>query len=240
MRVLIAEDDPALGPLLTRGFQAEGCTVTCVQDGDAALCAWREAQYALLLLDLNMPRKDGMEVLEVVRRSSAVAILVLTARNTLDERLRCLELGADDFLSKPFSLRELQLRSRRLLQRVSTGAGALLRCGALEMDRVRHTVTHGGRELDLTAKEFSLLVYLLEHRGECISRTRLLEHVWQMHPGVNTNVVDVYINYLRRKLEEAHDEKLIYTVRGNGYVLRGPSERLAPGWEQTDLQFLPG
>lgn len=222
MRVLIAEDDPALGALLARSFQSEDCNAVHVQDGDAALAAWRGAQYALLVLDLNMPCKDGMEVLEEVRRSSEAPVLVLTARNTLADRLRCLELGADDFLSKPFSLQELQLRSRRLLRRVSIDSGAVLRCGDLEVDRVRRTVARGGKSVDLTAKEFALLAYLLEHHGECVSRAHLLEHVWQMHPGVNTNVVDVYINYLRRKLDEAHGEKLIHTVRGNGYVLRGP------------------
>ncbi len=222
MRVLIAEDDPALGVLLARTFQSEGYAVVRVQDGDAALCAWREAQYALLMLDLNLPCRDGMEVLQEIRAASDAAIMILTARNDLEDRLRCLELGADDFLTKPFSLREMQLRSRRLLLRAGVGSGAVLRCGDLALDRVRRTVDRGGKVVDLTTKEFSLLVYLLEHRGECISRTQLLEHVWQMHPGVNTNVVDVYINYLRRKLDEGYGEKLIHTVRGNGYVLREP------------------
>ena len=222
MRILIAEDDPALGTLLTRTFQSEGYQVTCVSNGDAALECWQEAQYALLMLDLNLPCRDGMEVLREVRAVSEAAIMVLTARDALEDRLRCLELGADDFLTKPFSLRELHLRSHRLLLRAGVGAGAVLRCGDLALDRVRRTVERAGKAVDLTTKEFSLLAYLLEHRGECISRTHLLEHVWQMHPGVNTNVVDVYINYLRRKLDEGFDEKLIHTVRGNGYVLREP------------------
>ena len=220
MRVLIVEDDPALGALLARTFQSDGYAVTRVQDGDAALLAWREASFSLLMLDLNLPTRDGIEVLQQIRSASEAAILVLTARAETEDRLRCLELGADDFLAKPFSLRELQLRSRRLLARASNGAASVLRCGDLALDRVQRTVERGGVFIELTTKEFALLAYLLEHRGECVSRAHLLEQVWQMHPGVNTNVVDVYINYLRRKLDEGSREKLIHTVRGNGYVLR--------------------
>ncbi len=220
MRVLIVEDDPALGALLARTFQSDGHAVTRVQDGDAALQAWGETSFSLLMLDLNLPTRDGIEVLQQIRSASEAAILVLTARAEAEDRLRCLELGADDFLAKPFSLRELQLRSRRLLARACNGAASVLRCGDLVLDRVRRTVERGGVSIDLTTKEFALLAYLLEHRGECVSRAHLLEQVWQMHPGVNTNVVDVYINYLRRKLDEGSREKLIHTMRGNGYMLR--------------------
>lgn len=227
MRVLIAEDDRALGGLLTRTLQSEGYAVTCVHDGEAALAAWREAQYALLLLDLNLPRRDGLEVLQAVRKTSDAAVLILTARNTLEERLRCLELGADDFLPKPFALRELQMHCRSLVRRLESSIGSQLRCGDLILDRKNRTVERGGRRIELTLKEFSLLEYLLEHRGECVSRAGLLQHVWKMHPDVSTNVVDVYINYLRRKVEEGSESKLIHTVRGNGYVLRMPSPEAA-------------
>jgi DNA-binding response OmpR family regulator len=227
MRVLIAEDDPALGNLLARTMQAEEYSVTLVADGEAALTAWQEAQYALLLLDLNLPRKDGLEVLRAIRNTSDAAVLILTARNSLEERLRCLELGADDFLAKPFALRELQMHCRALVRRLRSTIGSQLRCGDLVLDRTSRTVQRDGRPIELTLKEFSLLEYLLEHRGECISRVGLLQHVWKMHPDVTTNVVDVYINYLRRKVDCGSVNKLIHTVRGNGYVLRLPSPEAA-------------
>lgn len=222
MRVLIAEDDHALGSLLQRTLESEGHMAAWVRDGDSALAAWQKAQYRLLLLDLNLPRKDGLEVLQAIRQTSDAAVLVLTARNSLEERLRCLELGADDFMSKPFVLRELQMHCRALARRLQSSIGSQLRCGDLVLDRGSRAVQRGGRSIELTLKEFSLLEYLLEHRGECVSRTGLLEHVWKMHPDVTTNVVDVYINYLRRKVDEGSKNKLIHTVRGNGYVLRVP------------------
>lgn len=222
MRVLIAEDDPALGRLLQRTLENEGHKVTWVVDGDSALTAWQNAQHGLVLLDLNLPRKDGLEVIQAIRQVSDAAVLVLTARNTLEERLHCLELGADDFMSKPFALRELQMRCRALVRRSQSTIGSQLRCGDLLLDRGRRLVERGGRSIELTLKEFSLLEFLLEHRGECVSRAGLLQHVWKMHPDVTTNVVDVYINYLRRKVDEGSKNKLIHTVRGNGYVLRVP------------------
>lgn len=227
MRALIAEDDPALGSLLTRMLQREGHTVTWVQDGDLVIAAWREAQYALVLLDLNLPRRDGLEVLQAIRKTSDAGVLVLTARNTLEERLRCLELGADDFLAKPFALRELEMHCRVLVRRLQSSVGSQLRCGDLVLDRKSREVERSGRQIELTLKEFSLLEYLLEHRGECVSRVGLLQHVWKMHPDVSTNVVDVYINYLRRKVDEGSEDKLIHTVRGNGYILRLPSPEAA-------------
>lgn len=223
MRVLVAEDDCALGPLLQRTLENDGHTVAWVQDGESALATWPTAQFRLLLLDLNLPRKDGREVLQAIRQQSDAAVLVLTARNSLEERLHCFELGADDFLSKPFALRELQMRCRALVRRLESTAGSQLRCGDLVLDRSRHAVQRGGRAIELTLKEYSLLEYLLEHRGECVSRSGLLQHVWNMHPDVTTNVVDVYINYLRRKVDEGAKNKLIHTVRGNGYVMRVPS-----------------
>jgi DNA-binding response OmpR family regulator len=223
MRVLIAEDDQALGSLLQRTLESDGHTVAWAQDGESALEIWQTAQFRLLLLDLNLPRKDGLEVLQAIRQVSDAAVLVLTARNSLEERLRCLELGADDFLPKPFALRELQMRCRALIRRLQSSAGSQLRCGDLVLDRSSRAVQRGGRAIELTLKEYSLLEYLLEHRGECVSRSGLLEHVWKMHPDVTTNVVDVYINYLRRKVDEGAVNKLIHTVRGNGYVMRVPS-----------------
>ena len=227
MRILIAEDDRALGGLLSRTFQELGYNVAWVQDGEAAIALWRQAQYGLLVLDLNLPRIDGTEVLRTIRAESEAAILVLTARNTLEERLRCLELGADDFLAKPFALRELEMRCRGLMRRFRATNGSVLRCGDLVLDRMRRVVERKGHRVDLTGKEFALLEYLLEHRGECVSRADLLRHVWAMHPDANTNIVDVYINYLRTKMDKSAESKLIHTIRGNGYSLREPSPEAA-------------
>ncbi len=227
MRMLIAEDDRALGRLLVRTFTDAGHTVAWAQDGEAALTEWHRTQYGLLILDLNLPRLDGTEVLRAVRAQSEAAVLVLTARNTLEERLRCLELGADDFLAKPFALRELEMRCRGLMRRFRAGNGNILRCGDLLLDRMRRVVERKGHRVDLTAKEFALLEYLLEHRGECVSRADLLRHVWAMHPDANTNIVDVYINYLRSKMDRSAESKLIHTIRGNGYALREPSPEAA-------------
>ncbi|MES2221002.1 MAG: response regulator transcription factor [Acidobacteriota bacterium] len=223
MRVLIAEDDPALGSLLQRTLENDGHNVAWVQDGESALATWQTNQFRLLLLDLSLPRKDGVEVLFAIRQISDAGIMVLTARTSLEVRLQCLELGADDFLPKPFVLRELQMRCRALIRRLDASAGTQLRCGDLVLDRSRRAVERAGRPIELTVKEYSLLEYLLEHRGECVSRSGLLEHVWKMHPDVTTNVVDVYINYLRRKVDQGAENKLIHTVRGNGYVMRVPS-----------------
>jgi DNA-binding response OmpR family regulator len=227
MRILIAENDRALGSLLVQTFQHGGYLATWVQDGEAALSEWRRTQYGLLILDLNLPRLDGTEVLCAVRAESDAPVLVLTARNTLEERLRCLELGADDFLAKPFVLRELEMRCKGLLRRFRSNQGNLLRCGDLLLDRMRRVVQRNGHRVDLTVKEFALLEYLLEHRGECVSRADLLRHVWAMHPDANTNIVDVYINYLRSKVDKSAEKKLIHTVRGNGYALREPSPEAA-------------
>jgi len=227
MRILIAEDDKALGSLLSYMFQQQEYAVTWVRDGAAAIEALGQAQYGLLVLDLNLPKIDGIDVLRTARERSEAAVMVLTARNTLEERLNCLELGADDFLAKPFALRELEMRCRGLLRRLMRSNDSLLRCGDLVLDRLHRVVERSGSRVELTAKEFALLEYLLEHRGECVSRADLLRHVWAMHPEANSNIVDVYINYLRSKIDRSAAGKLIHTVRGNGYELREPSPEAA-------------
>jgi DNA-binding response OmpR family regulator len=222
MRLLIAEDDRALGLFLSRGLEADGHRVRVVLDGGQAVDAFREDLPDLTILDLNMPVRDGEQVLEEVRAISAdLPVLVLTARQEVDARVRCLDLGADDLMVKPFSLHELRARCRALLRR-RRETRLQLKAGDLELDRLEHMARRGGQPIELTNKEFGLLEYLMLNRGQCVSRVELLDSVWRMEPAQTTNIVDVYINYLRRKLKDPPPGHLIRTVRGQGYMV--PSE----------------
>lgn len=218
MRVLIVEDDRALALFLRKGLEMDGYEAAWAADGEEALRRFAEGTPEILLLDLNLPRRDGTEVLEVVHRLyRETAVLVLTGRGQVEERVRCLNMGADDCLVKPFSFQELTARCRALLRRRTKQDGAVLRCGDVVLNRVERTVERAGRAVELTVKEFALLEYLMQHRGQCVSRSSLLEHVWHMSREAGTNVVDVYINYLRKKLHDTREHPLIETVRGAGY-----------------------
>lgn len=226
MRVLVVEDDRALGSLLQQGMELEGHRVALAEDGEAALARVAEVHPDLVLLDLSLPRRDGVEVLMEMRaHHQDAAVLVLSGRVDRNARVQCLDMGADDYLAKPFSFLELRARCRALLRRRVQFADPMLRHRDLEVNRMDHRVTRAGRSISLTAKEYSLLEYLLQHQGECLSRSQLLAEVWQTATETGTNVVDVYVNYLRRKLEDgaAHDLHggLIETVRGEGYRLGG-------------------
>jgi DNA-binding response OmpR family regulator len=223
MKVLIIEDDAALGVFLQRGLTLEGHEIDWVGDGETALARLASSPVDLVLLDLGLPRKDGLEVLVELRgRCQRTAVLVLTGRSDVEEKVKCLNLGADDCLMKPFSFHELRARCKALLRRREQFADPILRHGGVELNRMSRRVTREGRQIELTGKEFSLLEFLLERRGQCCSRSELLREVWQMAPDAGTNVVDVYINYLRKKLStpgDAAGEFLIETVRGTGYMM---------------------
>jgi DNA-binding response OmpR family regulator len=227
MRVLVVEDDGALGLFLQKGLRSEGHVVELVRDGDAALEHALESQPDLMVLDLGLPQRDGVDVLAALQSSFAqTSVLVLTGRSHVEERVKCLNLGADDCLLKPFSLHELTARCRAILRRKRQFASPVLRYGAVEMNRMDRTVRHGGAGIELTPKEFALLEFLLLRQGDCCSRAELLSEVWKMAPDSGTNVVDVYINYLRKKLSQAHGDggpgvPVIETVRGEGYRLCG-------------------
>jgi DNA-binding response OmpR family regulator len=222
MRLLIAEDDKALGLFLRRGLEADGHLVRMAFDGAAAVAAFREEMPDLTILDLNLPIMDGEQVLDEVRAMDPdLPVLVLTARQEVDTRVRCLDHGADDLMLKPFSLYELRARCRVLFRR-KREARLLLRAGDLELSRLDHTVRRAGRQFELTNKEFALLEYLMLNRGHSVSRVELLDSVWKMEAVQTTNIVDVYVNYLRRKLEDPPPGRLIRTVRGQGYLV--PSE----------------
>jgi DNA-binding response OmpR family regulator len=227
MKLLIAEDDKALGQFLCRGLEAEGHRVRLASDGGAAVEAFREEAPDLTILDLNMPVKDGEQVLEEVRALDGdLPVLVLTARQEVDTRVRCLDRGADDLMTKPFSLHELRARCRALLRR-KRETRLQLRAGDLELDRMEHTARRGGRLIALTNKEFALLEHLLLNRGQCVTRVELLDSVWNLEPVQTTNIVDVYVNYLRRKLEDPPPGHLIHTVRGRGYMVPSEAELAA-------------
>jgi DNA-binding response OmpR family regulator len=228
MRLLIAEDDKALGQFLSRGLEADGHRVHLAFDGGAAVEAFRQELPDLTILDLNMPVKDGEQVLEEVRLLDAdLPVLVLTARQEVDTRVRCLDRGADDLMTKPFSLHELRARCRALLRR-KRETRLQLRAGDLELDRLEHTARRGGRAIVLTNKEFALLEHLMQNRGQCVSRVELLDSVWNLEPAQTTNIVDVYVNYLRRKLEDPPPGRLIRTVRGHGYMVPPEAELATP------------
>jgi len=222
MKVLIAEDDKALGLFLSRGLESDGHRVRLARDGGTAVEAFRQDMPDLTILDLNMPVKDGEQVLAEVRKIDAdLPILVLTARQEIATRVRCLDGGADDMMIKPFSLQELRARCRALLRR-KRSPKLTLRAGDVEIDRVERTAHRCGRLIELTNKEFELLEHLLLNRGRCVSRSGLLETVWHTEPAQNTNIIDVYINYLRRKVDDPAPGRIIRTVRGKGYYI--PSE----------------
>jgi DNA-binding response OmpR family regulator len=239
MHVLIVEDDVSLGQFLSRGLELDGHEVVLAADGDAALASAATLRPELVVLDLGLPRKDGMEVLtEMAQRFRSTSVLVLTGRAELEERVRCLELGADDVVLKPFSFHELRARLKALCRRRSQFEDQVLRFGDLEMDRAERRLTQAGREVELTATEFSLLESLLRRRGERVcSRTELLREVWRTPTETGTNIVEVYINYLRKKLggaacqgpgkAKAGTQAVIRTVRGEGYVLDALERRVA-------------
>ena len=235
MRLLIAEDDKALGMFLSRGLETDGHRVRIASDGGAAVDAFREDLPDLTILDLNLPVKDGEQVLEEVRLVDAdLPVLVLTARQEVETRVRCLDRGADDLMTKPFSLHELRARCRALLRR-RRDAKLLLHAGNLELDRMNHLARRAGELITLTNKEFALLEHLILYRGQCVSRMDLLETVWKMEQAQTTNIVDVYVNYIRRKLKDPAPGHLIRTVRGKGYFV--PSEKELGG--EIDLTFPP-
>lgn len=219
MRLLIVEDDRALGAFLRKGLEADGHQAVLAGDGQAAIEVFEADFPDLAILDLNLPRKDGAEVLRFIRSvNDELPILILTARSELDIKVRCLDLGADDYMQKPFSLQELRARCRALTRR-KRSAGLVLRYADLELDRVGRSVKRGGMPVQLTNREFALLDCLLQGRGQSISRTDLLQRAWGTGHDGSTNVVDVYVNYLRRKLNDTGADPLIKTVRGQGYAI---------------------
>ena len=220
MRLLIAEDERKVADVVARGLRAERFAVDVANEGVAAWQLLNEVEYDLLILDLLLPGMSGSEILRRLRRKgAATAVLVLTARATTDDKVETLELGADDYLTKPFAFAELLARVRALLRRPPAGKSHLLRVADLEIDRLTQQVRRAGKRIELTSKEYGLLEYLASHPGRVLTRTMIMEHVWDESFEGLTNIVDVYVRHLRGKVDDACDQKLIRTIRGAGYSL---------------------
>ena len=219
-RILIAEDDGALAKFVSQGLEAEHYSVDVFSDGEQARTAADETDYDVVILDLNLPKLDGVNVLRYLRlKKPSLPVLVLTQRTRVEDRVQCLDTGADDYLAKPFSFSELSARIRALVRRSHLPSESVLAVEDLKLDRVERRVERAGRRVELTTKEFILLEYLMRNAGRRVTRAMIIEHVWNLTFDTTTNVVDVYINYLRRKIDDGHPKKLIRTVRGVGYEI---------------------
>ena len=218
--MLVVEDDPEIGGALRRSLRMENYDVELAVDGEAALEQSRTFVPDAVVLDLGLPKLDGMEVCRRIRADSDVPILILTARDGVDSRVVGLDAGADDYLVKPFERQELLARLRALLRRRPPRGTASVTVGNLTLNPETHEAIRGDRVLDLTAREFELLEYLMRNERIVVSRQKLLEDVWDYYAFAETNTVDVFISTLRRKLEADDDPRMLHTVRGAGYVLR--------------------
>jgi DNA-binding response OmpR family regulator len=220
MRILLVEDEEKVRQFIVRGLKAEGYAVDAVADGTEGREFLASYNYDLVLLDLNLPGISGTDLLRHMRaKNTHLPVLILTARDSVADKVRHFEGGADDYLTKPFSFAELVVRVKALLRRGPVDRSSVLRVSNLELDRVAHQVRREDKRIDLTSKEFSLLEYLMINTGRVLSRTMIVEHVWDQSFEGLTNIVDVYIRQLRKKIDAAYEPKLIHTVRGVGYSI---------------------
>jgi two-component system copper resistance phosphate regulon response regulator CusR len=219
MRILIVEDEPKTAAYVSKGLTEHAYVVDAASNGIEGLHLAVSGHYDLILLDVMLPGVDGWTVLQGIRRERQTPVLFLSARDEVADRVKGLELGADDYLVKPFAFSELLARIRTLLRRGATQLEQRIRVADLDVDLVRRRVTRGGERIDLTAKEYALLDYFVRHLGEVVSRTLIAEHVWDMNFDSDTNVVDVAVRRLRAKIDDRFPTKLIHTIRGVGYVL---------------------
>ncbi|HMA42244.1 MAG TPA: response regulator transcription factor [Gemmatimonadales bacterium] len=221
MKLLVIEDDRTVGQYVKRGLTETGSQVDLVADGAEGLRLASDGHYDVVVLDLRLPSMDGRDVLRTLRdRGNAVPVLVLTAQDAVDFKVQALRMGADDYVTKPFALEELLARVEALGRRPKALAPPLLRVGDLVLDTGSREVRRGGRPIELTPKEYAVLEYLVRHRGRVMPRTLITEYAWDYHFDPGTNIVDVVITRLRKKIDQAREPKLIHTVRGVGYVVK--------------------
>lgn len=222
MKILLIEDEPKVAAFIKRGLEEQAYEVDQAYDGTFGVKMAVQKEYDLIILDVILPNMNGLEACREIRKSnSSVSILMLTALGNTDDKISGLDAGADDYLTKPFEFKELLARIRALTRRVTeSGTGEKLQIADLEMDTSSKSVTRGGKPVSLTAREFTLLQYLLRNKGRVVSRVDITEQVWETSFDTGSNVIDVYINFLRKKIDKNQDNKLIHTLVGMGYVLK--------------------
>jgi heavy metal response regulator len=222
MRILVVEDEKKIADFIRRGLKEEGYAVDVALDGEEGHYMAATSEYDAIILDIMLPRIDGIALCrKLVEEKITAPVLMLTAKDSVKDKVTGLDAGADDYLTKPFAFEELLARIRSLLRKRGVKEATKLQVDDLILDLLSHKVTRGSREIEFTAKEFALLEYLMRNAGTVISRTAISEHVWDINFDTDTNVIDVYINYLRKKIDLGYEKKLIHTVRGRGYILKG-------------------
>ena len=221
MRLLVVEDEKKVSSFIKKGLEEEGYAVDVASDGETGLQMALDRVHDLIILDIQLPKLDGLSLLHELRKEKATTpVLLLTVRATIEDKVLGLDAGADDYLTKPFAFQELVARTRALLRRRTEGKPAVLQVSDLTLDPARRAVVRGNRKIDLTTKEFALLDYFMRNPGHVLTRTMIAEHVWDYDFDSMTNVIDVYVNYLRKKIDSDHEQKLIHTIRGVGYMLK--------------------
>lgn len=221
MRVLVVEDETKVGSFIKRALEEESYAVDLCEDGAQGLDMALSGSYDLIMIDLMLPSLPGLEVLTRLRKEKIqTPVLILTAQSKVDQRVKGLDAGADDYLTKPFAIDELLARVRALLRRGPTESPGVLQVDDLVLNPATREVTRGGQRIDLTVKEYALLEYFMRHAGRVLTRPMISDHVWNQDFDTFTNVIDVYVNYLRNKIDRGRARKLIHTIRGSGYMLK--------------------
>ncbi|MFO7765540.1 MAG: response regulator transcription factor [Pelovirga sp.] len=221
MNILVVEDEQKVAGFIQRGLEEEGYKVELAFDGDAGIEKGLTGAFDLILMDIMLPKKDGIAVIRELREQNITTpVLCLTARDSVDDKVTGLDIGADDYLAKPFAFAELVARCRALIRRGTSDRGAEIHFADLRLDPVTHKVWRADKEIELTSKEYALMEYFMRNPNKVLTRTMIAENVWDYSFDSFTNIIDVYVNYLRNKIDRDYDKKLIHTVRGSGYVLK--------------------